>query len=393
VQRAAHCAVIPSILSKEGYVVTKMAKAAVLNRVEGEFQIKEYEVPEPAPGTFILRTELAGICATDAHVYYGHLEGVPFPVILGHEFCGIIEKLGPGVTEDARGAPVKEGDRVIMVPGAPCGQCYYCRVAKTPSRCVNSNVYGFSPDDAEHVLAGGYAQYVYAQFPNTAFIRTDLPANIAVLTEPLIIAIHGISRAGVQLGDTAVIQGSGAIGLGALVFSRYAGAAKTIVIGGPRKRLELCKEFGADVVIDINELKDPEERIRIVKEETIGNRGGDIVFECAGVPAAIPEGLMMVRDSGRYVELGHFTDVGPMSINPHTHMMRKNVDIFSCWGGGLEYFLKGVPLLERREYPYEKIAHPIVGLERIKDGIDAIIKGGWMLDGEEVFKIAVDPWL
>jgi len=234
---------------------------------------------------------------------------------------------------------------------------------------------------------------VYVQLPHSYFIKTDLPANIAVLTEPLTVAIHGINRAGVNPGDTAVIQGSGAIGLGALIFCRYAGAAKTIVTGGPSKRLELAKEFGADVVIDIDEVKDPEERIRIVKEETPGKRGADIVFECAGVPAAVPEGLMMVRNSGRYVELGHFTDVGPVSINPHWHLMQKNVDLVACWGGGLPYFVQGIPLLEKREYPYEKIVNPIVGMSRVKDAIEAIVKRGWRLDGQEIFKVAIDPWL
>lgn len=370
----------------------KVSKAAVLNHIEGEFEIKEYQVPEPAPGTFILRTELAGICGTDAHMYYGHLTGVPYPIILGHEFCGIIDKLGAGVWADARGEPVREGDRVIMAPGVPCGRCYYCTIARTPSRCTDAEVYGFSPNE-EVQLAGGFSQYVYAQFPNTAFIKTDLPAEVAVLAEPLSIAIHGINRARVMIGDTAVIQGAGAIGLGALIFSRYAGAAKTIVVGGPPRRLQLAKEFGADVVIDIGEVRDPEERIRLVREETPGKRGGDIVFECAGVPAAVPEGLMMTRDSGRFVELGHFTDTGSVSINPHWHLLRKNIDIFSCWGGGLQFFLQVVPMLERREYPYEKMVSPIISLDRIKDGIEAIVKRGWKLNGQEVFKIAVNPWL
>lgn len=373
--------------------MARVAKACVLDRIEGTFEVKEYEVPEPAPGTFILRTELAGVCATDAHMYYGHLAGTPYPIILGHEFCGVIDKLGAGVVEDSRGKPVKEGDRAIIIPGVSCGHCYYCAIAKTPTRCANIKAYGFMPADAENVLAGGYAQYVYVQYPHTTFLKTDLPAEIAVLTEPLTIAIHGINRAGVRIGDTAVIQGAGAIGLGALIFARYAGAAKIIVVGGPPKRLELAKEFGADVVVDIGEVGDPEERIRLVKEETLGKRGADIVFECAGIPAALPEGLSMLRDSGRYVELGHFTNVGPVSINPHLQMMQKNVDFFACWGGETEFFVQGLPFLEKREWPYEKIVSPIIRMERVKDAIEAIVKRGWKLDGQEIFKVGVDPWL
>lgn len=372
--------------------MAKIAKASVLDQIEGTFEVREYEVPEPAPGAFVLRTELAGVCATDAHMYYGHLAGTPYPIILGHEFCGTIEKLGAGVTADVLGKPAREGDRVIVVPGVACGHCYFCAIAKTPTRCANIQAYGFMPDDPDHTLAGGYGQYVYVQVPHTAFLKTDLPPEIAVLAEPLTIAIHGINRAGMWLGDTAVIQGSGAIGLGALLFARYAGAAKTIVIGGPAKRLELAREFGADVVVDIAEVSDPQERTRLVLDETLGRRGADIVFECAGFPSAIAEGLGMVRESGRYVELGHFTNVGPATINPHTQMMQKNVNFFACWGGEPTHFIQGLPFLERREWPFEKIVKPIVPLSRAKEAVEAIIKRGWRLDGEEVFKVGLDPW-
>jgi hypothetical protein len=186
--------------------MAKIAKAAVLDKPNGTFTIKEYPVPTPKPGTFILRTELAGICATDAHMYHGGLGGTAYPIILGHEFCGVIDQLGKGVTEDISGVPVKEGDRVIVIPGVGCGFCYYCAIAKTPTVCANIKAYGFMPDDAANVLAGGYAQYVYVQYANTAFLKTDLPANIAVLTEPVTIAIHGLNKVRPKIGTVAVVH-------------------------------------------------------------------------------------------------------------------------------------------------------------------------------------------
>src|SRR5262249_55178990 len=158
------------------------------------------------------------------------------------------------------------------------GSCYYCTMAKTPTRCESSVAYGFGADTPENALSGGFGQYLYAQYPRTAFLKTELPPEIAVLNEPLSIAVHGISRAGMQLGSVAVIQGSGAVGLGALLFARLAGAYKTIIVGGPRKRLELATAFGADVTIDVDEITSPEERTQLVRAETVNNRGADIVF-------------------------------------------------------------------------------------------------------------------
>jgi L-iditol 2-dehydrogenase len=373
--------------------MAKLAKAAVLDKPNGTFTIKEYPIPTPRPGTFILRTELAGICATDAHMYHGGLGGTAYPIVLGHEFCGVIDQLGPGITEDIRGVPVKEGDRVIVIPGVGCGFCYYCAIAKTPTVCANIKAYGFMPDDAANVLSGGYAQYVYVQYANTAFLKTDLPATIAVLTEPVTIAIHGLNKARPKIGTVAVVQGTGAIGIGAIYWLKHYGAYKVIAVGGPKERLDLAKQFGADVVMDIDEVKDPAERIRLVKEETIAKRGADLVIEAAGFPSAIPEGLQMLRTSGDYVELGMFTDRGPVSVNPHTDMMLKNNVIYSAWGGEPEFFVQGLPFLEKRDAPWDKLVSPILPLDRVQDGIDAILKKGWKLDGKTVFKSAIDPWM
>ena len=111
-----------------------------------------------------------------------------------------------------------------------------------------------------------------------------------------------------------------------MIAAKETGAFKTIVIGAPESRLELAKEFGADVTINIEEIPDAEERIELVKKETPGGYGADVVFECAGVPTAIPEGLDMVRRGGTYVVAGHFTDVGEVSINPFTHLNNNSIE-------------------------------------------------------------------
>ncbi len=375
-----------------------ISKAAVLDRVEGKFNIEEYEVPDPKEGEFILRTEYAGVCGTDVHMYYGHLNTTEYPIILGHEFCGRIEKLGRGITHDSNGRPVKEGDRVVIVPGVSCGECYYCKIVKTPTRCTNLQAYGFMPNKEPHFLSGGFSQYVHIKYPQTSFFKTELAPHIAVLTEPLSICVYGFQRAGgVRFGSTVLVQGTGAIGLGAIAFAKRSGAAKVIAVGGPKRRLELAQELGADVVIDIEDVTDPEERIKLVKSETKGERGPDMVVECTGFPGAVPEGLTYLRDSGEYVELGHFTDVGSTDINPHWHILRKHVNIRGVWGSDVEHMEMTLSIIERLELPYDKLVTHRLPLNRIEDAILAISKKGYRLDGgnspdSQVIKVAIDPW-
>ena len=123
-------------------------KAAVLDKPMGTFRVEEFAVPEPAPGTVLLRQELAGCCATDAHAYLGQWRS-EFPVIFGHENVGIVEAIGAGGALDLLGRELRVGDRVVARTGS-CGACYECRIARLPRRCRNLTVrYGFtSPERA-----------------------------------------------------------------------------------------------------------------------------------------------------------------------------------------------------------------------------------------------------
>lgn len=375
--------------------MTLISKSAVLDKVEGKYEIYEYEVPEPAADELILRIEANGVCGTDVHIYYGHLNTIEYPIVQGHEFCGIIEKMGSNMKQDTNGKPINIGDRIVVAPGVFCGECYYCKIGKNPTRCENPKSYGLLPNKEPHLLTGAFGQYVHIKYKNTSFFKTDLEPSIAILTEPFSMAVYGFERAGgVPFGSTVLVQGVGAIGLGAIAFAKRAGAAKVIAVGAPERRLELAKEFGADITINIEDVKDPQERIKLVKEETIGGRGPDMVVECTGFSNSIPEGLSYLRDGGSYVEMGHFTDVGSTELNPHWHFVRNNVNVHGIWGSLPQHLHQTLNILERKELPYEKIVTHTLPLSHIGDAISALSKRSYRLDGDEqVLKIAIDPWL
>lgn len=333
------------------------------------FEIREYPVPDPEPNTLLLKQELAGICGTDLHNWQ---KGLTYEVILGHENVGIIDSIGAGVTTDYVGNAIKEGDRVIFAPGTG-----------------GYGAYGFQadPDKAPHFF-GGFGEYIYLGLPNTCFIKTDAPPEIAVLTEPFTIGVHAVMRSGMQLGDTVVVQGSGAIGLVTLVCAKLSGAAKLIIVGGPAGRLELAKRLGADITIDIEEVTSAEARTEIVKSHTPRQAGADVVFECAGFLPAIPEGLGYTRHSGTFVEVGHFVDIGTFDFNPNLMLMRKNLHVEAVWGSKYEHFVRGLPLLEKNEFPFADMVSHKLPLSEVRKGFEAL-NGDYRIGGEAVIKIAV----
>jgi L-iditol 2-dehydrogenase len=219
-------------------------------------------------------------------------------------------------------------------------------------------------------------------------LKTGLPAEAAVLTEPFSVGVHGVSRSGLQFGDTVVFQGAGAIGLMTLAAARTRGAGRMIVVGGPAGRLALASELGADLTIDIAEVSDPAERTKIVLENTPRGEGADVVFECAGFLPAISEGLGYLRRSGTYVEMGHFVDVGTIELNPNQQLMRKNLRLEAIWGtGGTENFVRAFSVLERHELPIERLVTRLP-IERAADGF-AALSGGYRLGDRDVVKIAL----
>ncbi|MEX1020749.1 MAG: zinc-binding dehydrogenase [Litorilinea sp.] len=332
---------------------------------EQEFEIREAQVPDPAPGTVLVRQELAGICGTDLHNWQN---GLPEPVLLGHEVTGIIDALGAGAITDYLGNPIREGDRVVVHPR-------------------NQGVtYGFRTVDSP--FSGGFADYLYLDDPQSCLIKTDTPAKVAVLAEPFAVGVHAVMRGRVQLGDTVIVQGSGAIGLVTLICAKFSGASQIIVIGGPAPRLELAKRLGAHVTIDIGEFSDAAEREKEVLRHTPRGAGANVVFECAGFLPAFTEGLEYVHQDGTFVEVGHFVDIGEIRVSPHRHFLRRNLRLEGIWGSRFEHFIRGMAILENQELPYGDMVSHVLPLARVGEGFDAL-NGTYHLGDEAVIKIAV----
>ncbi len=370
------------------------ARTAILDKIGGDFIIKEYPIPKPAPMTMVLKVESCGICGTDIHIYHGRMplkRVPPYPIILGHEVAGTIVALGEGLTHDLSGNPVKIGDRVCPIGAMGCNECYYCTVLHSPNRCPNSQCFGFyNKPDEEPYLSGGFAEYLYIHRPNPPFIKTTLDADTGMLLDTFATGLHAVQRARIQNGDVAVVQGAGVIGLVTTASAKLAGATKVIVVDFFKERLEMAKHFGADVVIDLSTIDNAADRIKAVAEHTVGKYGADFVFGCTGTPKSINEGLAYARKSGTYCEVGNFCDTGKFELNIGLEVVQRNINILGIFAQTVEHFYRGLMMLEEKRFPYEELVTHRIPLERIKE---VITNTNRHLDGMMSIKVAIHPEL
>ncbi len=347
-----------------------MILAAVMPAPRVPVEIREFPEPPLEPGSALLRTIYSEVCGTDVHLWHGRLAGVPYPIIPGHVSVGTVEKLRGAITT-VEGGPVSEGDRLVFFDvHRTCGRCRACTVARTPTRCEARRVYGIT-DSADEGLFGGWSQAIYlepgvvaAHLPDTVPAEAYIGGGCGLIT-----AVHAVERADVTLGDTVLVQGTGAVGLSAIALAKLSGATRVIAIGAPADRLALAEVMGADYLIDL-EASDPAGRLAEVREQT-GGSGVDVAIEAAGSAPAVEEGLSLVRDGGRYVIAGHYTDAGPSTINVHQQINRKHLEIRGCWGSEVGHFVRALRVLERHhaEVPWGAIGARTYALQELNDAL------------------------
>jgi D-arabinose 1-dehydrogenase-like Zn-dependent alcohol dehydrogenase len=324
------------------------------------FEIREYPVPEPAPGAVLIRVALANVCGSDLHYWKGELDmekrGRKLPINPGHEHTGTVHRLGPGVTADSAGQPLREGDRVIYRYFLPCGRCRAClrRTFKScPTRQANWSV---TCDVWPH-FQGGYGQYFYLG-PNHAIfklpdeITDDMAAGINCAFTQVYAALR---IAGFGLGQTVAIQGAGGLGVYACAVAREMGAARVVVIDGVDERLALARDFGADDIVDLREYPTAAARVARVKKLT-DDWGADCVLELVGNPGVVDEGLRMVAPEGTYLEVGNINVGWETRFDP-SWILFGNRRIIGVSHYEAEHLQGALDLMirTRTRYPYHRI--------------------------------------
>lgn len=322
------------------------ARAAVLEKFGEPIVLREFEVPAAAPGDLVVASSYGGICGTDLHLQQGHL-AIPIPLVLGHEGLGVVRDLGEGVTSDANGAPLAVGDTVMWASSISCGQCVPCRAHREPTLCENRQTYGVNRAvGAGPSLSGSWAEAIYLRQGTTVVKVPDGVDHVAAMAFACAgpTMVHALrERRPVVVGEVVVVQGSGPVGLAAAAMAQLAGAARVIIVGGPRERLDLAERAGiGHHHVDILTEGAAAALDRVI--ELTGGRGADLVIECAGVPAAVGQGLRLVRRSGSYLIVGQYTDAGDTMINPHQIVYRQ-LDVVGSWAFTGAHLMEYVNLL------------------------------------------------
>lgn len=253
------------------------------------FRFIDEPVPEPGAGQILARVRSVGICGSDLHYYAEGSIGdvsIDYPVVLGHEPTGEVWKTGAGVTGFSR------GDRVFLEPAVYCYHCEFCH--RGLHNLCNNIVFLSTPPDA-----GFFREFVALPAVNVLPIPGGMGYDEATLFEPLAVVLHSLELAGVRIGETAVVFGAGPIGLLTIAALKAAGAGRVWSVEPRPARRELALLAGADAVLDPAAI-DP---VRQIQAES-GNRGADVVLDCATKPGTLQQSFEAVAGRGRVVITG-----------------------------------------------------------------------------------------
>lgn len=266
-----------------------------------DYRLEEVAVPKPGPNQILTKVELCGICMGDIKTWHGapsfwgdaeQPRYVKPPMIPGHEFVGRVVALGEGAEE--RG--VKIGERVISEQIVPCWKCRFCNRGQY-WMCEKHDLYGF-----QNNVNGAMAEYmIYPVEGIVHKVPDSIPADEAIIIEPLSCSLHAADRADVGPDDVVVVAGAGTLGLGIIGAVRLRTPKKLIVLDMKQERLEIARRMGAD------EVWNPSEGDVIKRIKDVTDRYGcDIYIEATGHFKAVNQGLGMLRKLGRFVELSVF---------------------------------------------------------------------------------------
>ncbi len=319
-------------------------KALLLKRYM-ELEVAEVPRPEPAADEILVRVRACGICGSDVHGLDGSTGRRLPPLIMGHEAAGVVEETGAGVSG------FRAGDRVTFDSTVWCGECFYCRRGEV-NLCDNRQVLGVSP--GEYRRHGAFAEYVTVPQRIAYRIPGELSFEHAAMIEAVSVAVHAVSLTPVKLEDTAVVVGTGMIGVLAVQALRLAGCGRVIAVDIDDARLQMAARSGAAQTVNAAKADVP----AVVREAT-GGRGADIAVEAVGTTATIQAALAATRKGGALTLIGN---VSPAVELPLQSVVTRQIRVMGSCASAGEY-PACIGLLARRAIDVGPLVSAVAPLE------------------------------
>jgi len=310
--------------------------------------LREIETPTPGPGEVRVRSVRAGVCRTDLDIATGALDPrwVRFPVVPGHEWSGVVDSVGEGVTG------VEPGLRVVCEGNIPCLRCARCRAGDT-HLCANYDAVGFT-------RGGGWGEFVVVPSRILHTLPDHVSFDTAVLVEPGSCVVKALDRARIEPAETVGVVGVGAMGALAIRIARLRSPGTIVAYGLHGGELELALALGADAVVNVAEADAEEETRRIA------GGGLDVVVETAGAVAAVELSTRLAREGGRVVNLGIAGRDAALSL-PADRIPLRDLTVLGSVGYTTAAWAKMVTLLRDRLVDLDPIVTHHFPLERFED--------------------------
>lgn len=335
-------------------------RAAVFEGV-GSLVIKEVPVPQiTRPDQVLIEVEACSICGTDVHITANPPGYIATPnTILGHEFCGIIREKGSQVDQ------VSVGDRVVVNPNNYCGKCVYCR-KNLPNQCEHIEALGIDYD-------GAFAKYCVVSDKVVYKISKDIDPAVAACAEPLACAVNGLNKVDVKPGDTAVVIGSGPIGLMIAMLLHKSGIDRLYLLETAAKRVEFAKGLGLAKVI--NPIEEDAKDL-IIRETGIG---ADFVFDVTG--SQIATSVDLARKGGTVVLFG--VNKQARREIAQCEITTKELRVQGTWLANAT-FPQAVKIIESNAIDLRALITDEIDLDHLHAGLESLSRG-------EGIKVIVRP--
>jgi len=330
---------------------------------QNDLRYEDIPVPNVERGQVKIKPAWVGICGTDLHEYLGGPNLCPttphpitketVPLTFGHEFSGVVDDVGEGVTE------YKKGDRVVVQPIIYDNTCGACKAGQI-NCCYKNGFVGLSG------WGGGLAEYIVLDQSFLYHLPNNVPLEIGALIEPLAVAWHAVNMSGFKKGDSVLILGAGPIGLAVIQSLKARGADKIIISEVAARRKEFAKGFGAHYILD------PTKDDIVAKcRELCEDQGVHLVFDAAGVQAGLDQAVEAVRARGTIVNIAVWEKACTIHPNKLVFKERKYMGIATYVNGDFQEVMDAIS--EGRMKPEKMITKKIKLDEVEKEGFSALI--------------------